>query len=55
MIGFLARAAGGDLTVDRTELEDAQWFERESLPKLPPKISIARALLDHWLDAQPCA
>jgi NAD+ diphosphatase len=49
MIGFIARYAGGELVVNESELEEARWFERDSLPKLPPRISIARALLDHWL------
>lgn len=49
MVGFEARYAGGELTVDETELEDARWFARDAMPKLPPPISIARALLDRWL------
>jgi NAD+ diphosphatase len=52
MIGFFARYAGGELQVDATELEHAQWFDVSELPRLPPKISIARALLDAWLAAR---
>ena len=50
MIGFMAKFAGGDLVVDTRELEDARWFDREALPPLPPRISIARALIDAWLE-----
>jgi len=35
-------------------LQDAQWFSREDLrsgfPKLPFRISIARRLVDHWIE-----
>jgi NAD+ diphosphatase len=49
MIGFMAKYAGGELVMDTNELEDAQWFHVDALPPLPPRISIARALLDAWL------
>jgi hypothetical protein len=29
------------------------WFERGSLPPLPPRVSIARALIDAWMDEPP--
>jgi NAD+ diphosphatase len=47
MIAFLATYAGGDLRVNESELEDARWFPVRDLPDLPPKLSIARFLLDH--------
>ncbi|MRG98089.1 NAD(+) diphosphatase [Polyangium spumosum] len=53
MIGFFARRTGGELVVDRTELEDAAWFDRGALPKLPPPMSIARRLIDEWLARRP--
>ncbi len=49
MIGFTARYAGGDIVVDKSELEDARWFERGAMPLLPPGVSIARQLIDRWL------
>lgn len=49
MAGFVAEYAGGDLRVDRHELEDARWFPLGSLPELPPPRSIARYLLDQYL------
>ncbi|MEJ7733034.1 MAG: NAD(+) diphosphatase [Polyangiaceae bacterium] len=52
MVGFTARLAGGELRVDPRELEEARWFHREEMPRLPPRISIARALIDAWL-AEP--
>jgi NAD+ diphosphatase len=49
MIGFRADYAGGDVTIDRHELEDAAWFHVDDLPQLPSEISIARALIDAWI------
>lgn len=49
MIGFTARYAGGELRADPRELEDARWFSRDTMPSLPPPISIARRLIDAWL------
>jgi NAD+ diphosphatase len=46
MVGFTARYAGGEIVIDRTELENAAWFPIDSLPILPPPLSIARRLID---------
>ena len=49
MIGFRADWAGGDIVCDPTEIVDAQWYRRDELPPIPPRISIARKLIDAWL------
>ena len=46
MIAFVADYAGGEITPAPDEIEDAQWFTLEALPKLPNRISIARRLID---------
>ncbi len=46
MIAFVADYAGGEITPAPDEIEDAQWFTLDALPKLPAKISIARRLID---------
>jgi NAD+ diphosphatase len=46
MIAFHAELDSGEICVDRVEIEDAQWFDIERLPKLPAKISVARRLID---------
>jgi NAD+ diphosphatase len=51
MIGFVARYAGGELAVDREELEDARWFPVDGLPTGPSRHSIARFILDHYARA----
>jgi NAD+ diphosphatase len=50
MIGFEARWASGDIHIDDTEIVDAQWFRPDDLPMIPPGMSIARTLIDRWLD-----
>jgi NAD+ diphosphatase len=46
MIAFTAEYAGGTLRLDAAEIDDAQWFAVDRLPTLPPRISIARHLID---------
>ncbi|WP_437725773.1 NAD(+) diphosphatase [Sorangium sp. So ce861] len=49
MIGFSATYAGGTLTPDGVEIVEADWFSRDRLPDLPPKVSIARRLIDAFV------
>ncbi|MGA9523566.1 MAG: NAD(+) diphosphatase [Myxococcaceae bacterium] len=51
MIGFTATYAGGELRADGTEIAEARWFDRDLLPEMPPKFSIARQLIDAWVRA----
>lgn len=53
MIGFTARWAAGELRIDERELADAGWFTRDTLPQIPPKLSIARQLIDWYLAGAP--
>jgi NAD+ diphosphatase len=48
MAGFVADYAGGEITVDTNELEDARWFPLNALPTLPPNRSIARWIIDNF-------
>ena len=54
MLGFEARAVGGELSTGDDELEDVRWFSRDDLragrPLLPPPASIAHWLITTWLD-----
>jgi NAD+ diphosphatase len=50
MMGFTADYAGGELVVDKNEIESAFWFDREHLPRIPEKLSISRALIDWWIE-----
>ncbi len=48
MVGFVARYAGGEVAVDREELEDARWFPRDALPTGPSRHSIAGFIIEHY-------
>ncbi|MGN6360528.1 MAG: NAD(+) diphosphatase [Thermomicrobiales bacterium] len=50
MLGFTADYAGGEVSVDGEELAEAGWFTRDALPNIPGKPSIARALIDDFLE-----
>ncbi|NWF56621.1 MAG: NAD(+) diphosphatase [Syntrophaceae bacterium] len=52
MIGFTARYAGGEIRIDKGELEDAGWFTVDRLPGQPGKISIARKLIEWFVAKQ---
>jgi NAD+ diphosphatase len=52
MVGFTATYAGGEISLDEMEMEDAGWFTADNLPTLPGKISIARELIDWFLAKQ---
>jgi NAD+ diphosphatase len=48
MIGFRADHARGEITLDDGELAEANWYDLDSLPNVPAKLSIARRLIDDW-------
>ncbi len=51
MIGFTAEYAGGDITVDGKEIAEAHWFTADNVPpRIPPRLSIARHLIDSFLE-----
>ena len=56
MLGFWATARRGEVRVDGSELEEARWLHRDQVlaqeVRLPPKLSIARRLIDDWLRAR---
>jgi len=52
MIGFTATYAGGEISLNDGEIENAGWFEVDRLPQIPGKISIARKLIDWFIEKQ---
>ncbi len=50
MLGFTATYAGGEMVIDPTEIEAAGWFTPDTMPPIPGCISIARRLIDLYLD-----
>lgn len=52
MVGFTAEYAGGEIRTDEKEIVDARWFTADQLPTIPDKISIARKLIDWFVEQQ---
>ena len=52
MVGFTAVFESGEITLGDEENIDAGWFSADNLPALPGKISIARKLIDWFLEKQ---
>lgn len=52
MIGFTATYAGGEISLNDEEIEAAGWFTADALPPLPGNISIARKLIDWFVESQ---
>jgi NAD+ diphosphatase len=52
MVGFTARYAGGEISIDREEIVEGGWFTADDLPRIPDKISIARQLIDWFVEKQ---
>ena len=52
MLGFTADYIEGDLNLDPVEIAEAGWFTADALPSIPGRISIARRLIDRFLDKQ---
>jgi NAD+ diphosphatase len=52
MIAFTCHYAAGEIVLEEEELAEAAWYSVGDLPPIPPKISIARRLIDWFVDQQ---
>lgn len=50
MIGFTARWKSGEVKFADGELTDGGFFRREDVPQIPTPPSIARQMIDEWLN-----
>ncbi|MEJ2167626.1 MAG: NAD(+) diphosphatase [Desulfobacterales bacterium] len=50
MVAFVADYAAGEIKIDQTEIVDAAWFSADNLPSIPPRITIARHLIDWFVN-----
>ena len=50
MVGFNADYVSGDIHLQCSELACGGWFRRDNLPQIPEKLSIARKIIDDWLE-----
>ncbi|NLV29523.1 MAG: NAD(+) diphosphatase [Acidobacteria bacterium] len=55
MIGFTARCASGEIRIDGDEICEAGWFRADNLPPIPGRLSIARRLIDSFIDKHSAA
>jgi NAD+ diphosphatase len=53
MLGFTADWAGGEPVPDGKEISGAGWFTAATLPEIPQKISIAREIIDWYVEGRP--
>jgi NAD+ diphosphatase len=49
MVAFTAEHAGGEISIDPSEIVDAGWFAADQLPRIPDRLSIARRLIDWYV------
>ncbi len=49
MVGFYAEYESGEIKLQRSELGAGGWFNRNNMPEIPDKLSIARKLIDNWI------
>jgi hypothetical protein len=50
MVGFIADYAGGEIRLQEEELSSGDFYTRDNLPELPRKLSLARKMIDWWLE-----
>lgn len=50
MVGFIADYAGGELMLQDEELSAGAFYTRDNLPELPRKLSLARKMIDWWIE-----
>ncbi|MCK4766678.1 MAG: NAD(+) diphosphatase [Candidatus Aminicenantes bacterium] len=51
MVGFTADYKSGEISIDGDEIVAADWFAPDKLPNIPGKLSIARKLIDRFIQA----
>lgn len=52
MVGYNADYESGDIHLQREELSRGAWFTKKDLPQIPEKLSIARKILDAWIESK---
>ena len=50
MVGFTAEYEAGEIAADRVEIIEAGWFSAERMPPIPERPSIARRLIDWFIE-----
>jgi NAD+ diphosphatase len=50
MLGFTAEYVAGDFQLEDAEIAEAEWYSANHLPNLPQRPSIARKLIDAFIE-----
>lgn len=50
MIGFTADYESGNIKLQQEELNTGAFYTKDNLPEIPKKLSLARKLIDAWLE-----
>ncbi|MFR2618159.1 NAD(+) diphosphatase [Parabacteroides goldsteinii] len=50
MVGFIADYVSGTIRLQDEELSEGVFFSKDNLPELPRKLSLARKMIDWWLE-----
>ena len=50
MVGFIADYVSGKIRLQDDELSEGAFFTKDNLPELPRKLSLARKMIDWWLE-----
>ena len=50
MIGFIADYVSGEIKLQDEELSSGSFFSKDNLPEIPHKLSLARKMIDWWLE-----
>lgn len=52
MVGYFAEYDGGEIRLQRSELNKGGWYSRDHMPAIPGKVSLARRIIDAWLESK---
>ena len=52
MVGYTAEYESGTIKLQDDELSAGAFYTRDNLPEIPKKLSIARRLIDAWLEGK---
>ena len=52
MVGFLEDNVSEKIKLQDEELSSGAFYTKDNLPEIPRKLSLARNLIDWWLDHQ---
>jgi NAD+ diphosphatase len=50
MIAFTAEYASGAIRLEEDEIAEAGWYKADDLPNVPPRVSIARRMIDAFVE-----